>query len=67
MALRSIGIDEFDNFQFDESGRLHWKGEPVLLEKRIRLQIHQTVLAILASVGAFAAGLHPFGHSFGWW
>ncbi|MGV4794098.1 hypothetical protein [Rhizobium sp. F40D2] len=67
MALRSIGIDEFDNFQFDEQGRLHWRGEPVLLEKRVRLETYQIVLATLAAAGAFAAGLHPFGHSFGWW
>ncbi|TLX12131.1 hypothetical protein [Rhizobium sp. MHM7A] len=67
MALRSIGIDELDHFQFDEHGRLHWKGEPVLLEKRVRLETYQIVLATLASAGAFAAGAHPFGHSFGWW
>ncbi|TBZ07596.1 hypothetical protein [Rhizobium leguminosarum] len=64
MALRPIGQDELDNFQFDENGRLHWKGQTVLLEKRIRLETYQIVLATLAAVGAFAAGVHPFLVSF---
>jgi hypothetical protein len=67
LALRPIGQDELDNFQFDESGRLHWNGEAVLLEKRIRLETYQIVLASVATAGSLLSGIHPFGHSFGWW
>lgn len=59
MALRPIGQDELDYFQFDESGRLHWNGEAVLLEKRIRLETYQIALASLATAGSLLSGIHP--------
>lgn len=34
MSLRTIGMEELNNFQLDESGRLYWKGETVILERR---------------------------------
>lgn len=27
MALRAMGIDEFDGFQVDDSNQLHWRGD----------------------------------------
>ncbi|MGO7287954.1 hypothetical protein ACCT25_37540, partial [Rhizobium ruizarguesonis] len=47
--------------------KLHWNGEAVLLEKRIRLETYQIALASLATAGSLLSGIHPFGHSFGWW
>lgn len=67
MALKSIGWDQMDNLQIDEAGRLYWKGEAVILEKRVELETYQIVLLTLGTVGAMLAGIHPFGVSFGWW
>lgn len=52
---------------FGEDNRLYWDGKPILVEKRIRLENYQIVLASVATAGAILSGLHPFGHSFGWW
>lgn len=67
MGLRTISIDELDHFKLDEHGRLYWKGEAVILEKRLRLETYQIVLATLATAGAVLSGIHPFGVTFGWW
>ncbi|MEI5679554.1 MULTISPECIES: hypothetical protein [unclassified Mesorhizobium] len=67
MSLRTIGLDELNNFQLDEKGRLYWKGETVILEKKVSLETYQIVLLTLGTVGALLAGIHPFGQSFGWW
>ena len=60
MALRTIAIDELDGFQLDESNRLYWRGETVVLERKLKLERYQIVLATLATVGALASGVHPF-------
>lgn len=60
MAMRVISIDEMDGFQLDDTNRLYWRGEAVVLEKRLRLETYQIVLATLATAGAVASGLHPF-------
>ncbi|WEZ83517.1 hypothetical protein P6U16_01275 [Rhizobium sp. 32-5/1] len=60
MAFKPIGIDELDNFQFDGKGRLHWKGEAVVLEKRLKLEAYQVWLATLATIGALLSVVHPF-------
>ncbi|MDX0512752.1 hypothetical protein [Sinorhizobium medicae] len=67
MTLRTISIDELDHFKLDENGRLYWKGEAVILEKRLRLETYQIVLATLATAGAVLSGIHPFGATLGWW
>jgi hypothetical protein len=67
MALRSIGIDELDGFQIDDHGQLYWRAKAVILEKRLKLETYQVLLATLATAGAVASGVHPFGVSFGWW
>ena len=67
MTLRTISIDEIDHFNLDENGRLYWKGEAVILEKRLRLETYQIVLATLATGGAVLSGIHPFGVSLGLW
>lgn len=67
MALRTISLDELNNFQLDEDGRLFWKGETVILEKKLSLETYQVVLLALGTIGALLSGLHPFGQSFGWW
>ncbi|MGR9055503.1 hypothetical protein ACU8NH_06245 [Rhizobium leguminosarum] len=60
MALRTISIDEMDGFQLDDVNRLYWRGETVLLERRLKLETYQIILATLATIGALAAGVHPF-------
>ncbi|MGO4350949.1 hypothetical protein AB4Z25_03315 [Rhizobium sp. RAF36] len=60
MALRTIALDELDGFQLDEANRLYWRGETVVLERRLKLETYQIVLATLATVGAVASGIHPF-------
>jgi len=67
MGLRTIGLDELDNFKLDDSGRLYWKGEAVILEKKVSLQAYQVVLLTLGTIGALLSGIFPFGQSFGWW
>lgn len=67
MSLRGISIDELDGFQLDDDGRLYWRDKAVILEKRLKLETYQIVLATLATAGAVASGVHPFGHSLGWW
>lgn len=67
MARHGITFDQIDHMQVDDEGHLYWKGEAVILEKRVRLENYQVVLAILATAGALLSGIHPFGASFGWW
>ncbi|WP_395449938.1 hypothetical protein ACHMW7_09070 [Aminobacter sp. UC22_36] len=67
MALKTIAVGQLDGFQLDDNGRLYWKGEAVILEKKLLLETYQVVLLTLGTVGALLAGVHPFGVSFGWW
>jgi hypothetical protein len=66
-VIRTISIDELDGFQIDDNGRLYWHGKGVVLEQRITLRGIELGLAFVAAIGAFLAGIHPFGASFGWW
>ena len=67
MPRRTLSIDGMDGFEIDDDDRLYWKGRAVRFEQRVSLQAYQIVLATMAAVGAVLAGLHPFGHSFGFW
>jgi hypothetical protein len=67
MAPRTISIDEMDGFEIDDDGRLYWRGKGVVLEQRITLKGFELVLASAAALGALLAGIHPFGHGWGWW
>jgi hypothetical protein len=67
MSPRTIGIDELDGLQVDDDGRLYWRGKGVVLEQRITLKGFELALATIAATGAFLAGIHSFGSSFGWW
>lgn len=67
MGLRTIGMDELDNFKIDDDGKLYWKGEAVILEKKVSLQGYQVLLLTLGTIGALLSGVHPFGVTFGWW
>lgn len=67
MARHEMTWDESSLFEVDEGGQLYWKGKAVILEKRLRLETYQVVLATLATLGAVLSGIHPFGVSFGWW
>lgn len=68
MASRhKLTFDDLNELEVDDEGRLYWKGESVILEKRLRLENYQIFLAILATTGTVMSGIHPFGHSFGWW
>jgi hypothetical protein len=60
-----MGIDEFEGFQVDDSNQLHWRGQTVVLEQRLKLERYQIVLATIGAVGALLAGVHPFLVSFG--
>lgn len=66
MALRTIGMDELDNFKIDDDGNLHWKDGKVFIQKRVSLRRYEFILATLAAAGALLAGIHPFLISFGW-
>ncbi len=65
MALRSISIDEMDGFQLDDTNQLYWRGQTVVLEQKLKLELYQIVLATIGAVGALLAGVHPFLVSFG--
>lgn len=68
MARHYLSSDEMDHFEVDDSdGRLYWKGQQVVTEKVVSLQTYERILATVAAIGAILAGVHPFGHSFGWW
>ncbi|MEO5322303.1 hypothetical protein PV773_03165 [Mesorhizobium sp. CC13] len=67
MSFQTISMEALDNFQLDEHGRLYWKGEAVILEKKLTLQTYQIILLTLGTLGALLSGIHPFGQSFGWW
>lgn len=62
---QSITMDQIAFLEVDEDGRLYWHGEQVILERRLRLENYQIVLAVIATVGALLAGVHPFLVSFG--
>lgn len=67
MTLKPLTISEMDHLKVDNHGRLYWKGEAVILEKKVRLQVYQIVLATIAAIGALLAGVHPFGVTLGLW
>jgi hypothetical protein len=68
MARAPISYDQISQMEVDDSdGRLYWKGKPVLVEQRLSLRRYELALATIAAGGAFLAGVHPFGASFGWW
>lgn len=57
-GLSLFGIDPATNDLF-------WDGRRVETTKR--LANYERALATIGAAGAFLAGVHPFGHSFGWW
>lgn len=65
MALRTISLNELDNFKMDENGDLHWKDGKVYVYKRFKLQGIELGLAAVGALGALLAGIHPFLLSFG--
>lgn len=67
MTRHEMTWDDVKHLEVDDDGRLYWKGEAVILEKRVRLEKYQIALATLATAGAVLSGIHPFGVSFGWW
>jgi len=67
MVRHGLTWDDVSHFEVDDDGQLYWKGKAVILEKRLRLENYQIVLATLATLGAVLSGIHPFGVSFGWW
>lgn len=67
MSRRELNWEDIKLLEVDADGRLYWKGEAVILEKRLHLEGYQIVLATLATAGAVLSGIHPFGASFGWW
>jgi hypothetical protein len=67
MKRHGINWDDMEHLEVGDDGRLYWKGEAVILEKRLRLETYQIVLATAATIGALLSGIHPFGSSFGWW
>lgn len=62
---KGITWDDLAKLEVDDVGRLHWNGEAVILEKRLRLETYQIWLATLATIGTLLAGIHPFLVSFG--
>ncbi|MCQ1766143.1 hypothetical protein NOJ28_11410 [Neorhizobium galegae] len=60
MVLRTIGQEELDGFQLDSQNRLYWRGETVVVERRLKLEGYQIILATLATAGTVASGVHPF-------
>ncbi|MDH6273588.1 hypothetical protein M2311_003678 [Rhizobium leguminosarum] len=68
MSTRSqLSWNDLAMFEIDDDARLYWKGEAVVLEKRLKLEAYQVWLASLATFGTLLSGIHPFGQSFGWW
>lgn len=67
MANRDFQTDDFDKFAVDEKGRLIWNGEAVVVERRLKLERYQILLATAATLGTVASAVHPFGTTLGWW
>lgn len=67
MARRELSWDDFKQMEIDDGGQLYWSGKAVILEKRLRLERYQVLLATLATAGTVLSGVHPFGTSFGLW
>jgi hypothetical protein len=54
-----------DGFQLDDANQLYWRGQTVVLEQRLKLELYQIVLATIGAFGALLAGVHPFLVSLG--
>jgi hypothetical protein len=52
-------------FSIDKNNRLLWNGDVMVTESRLTLTKLQLALAILATIGTLASGIHPFLVSFG--
>lgn len=53
------------NRKRDAWPRLFWNGEVMLTKSKLSLNKFQLTLAVLATIGTLAAGVHPFLDSFG--
>lgn len=64
--IKPISIEGTGLFGIDPStGDLYWDGRKV--ETTRRLANFERILATVGAAGALLAGIHPFGHSFGFW
>jgi hypothetical protein len=52
-------IAETGNFDVID-GKLHWKGQPVVVDQKLSLRKYELLLATAGAFGALLAGIHPF-------
>ncbi|MGO6879460.1 hypothetical protein ACC734_16965 [Rhizobium ruizarguesonis] len=64
MDRHGISWDDLNYLEVGDDGRLYWKGDAVILEKRLKLEAYQIALAFLATMGTLASGIHPYLVSF---
>lgn len=57
--------NQMRGFSVDKNNRLLWNGEVMVTESKLTLTRLQLALAVLATIGTLASGIHPFLVSFG--
>lgn len=66
--IRPLSMNGLCLFALDPTTNdLYWDGRLVQTRRVVSLRGLELALAIIAAMGTFAAGLHPFGVTFGWW
>ncbi|TBY52975.1 hypothetical protein E0H46_38645 [Rhizobium leguminosarum bv. viciae] len=60
MTRHGISWDDMEYLEVGDDGRLYWKGEAVIVEKRVKLERYQIWLAVLATIGTLLSGIYPF-------
>ncbi len=60
-----ITWNQMRGFSVDKNNRLLWNGEVIVTESKLSLSKFQLFLAVAATLGTLASGVHPFLVSFG--
>ena len=57
MPRKTISVEELDQFELDENGRIYWEGERVLTEVRLSVPTLVNIAVIVAAIGTFGTFL----------
>lgn len=56
-GVRPISMEGLDHVGVGRDGTLYWDGKPIVVRKGIDLTWWQTMIAVVAALGAFASGM----------
>lgn len=59
MTKHKITVDEMGHFEVEDDGRLYWRGQAVILERKISLEGWTLVWVAVGAIGAVLAGAWP--------